>query len=171
MKYTAILNDKERELEVVQKDRHRYRVTVDGESHEVDARLCSADLLSMLIDNTSYDISFSRDDTRVLLNFRNRHFDIEVLDERRMRMRRVRSELDISGPEVIKTSMPGKVVKLLVEEGQQVEPGTGIIIIEAMKMENEIRCRNGGLVKAILVNAGQAVEGDVVLVEIEPESQ
>jgi biotin carboxyl carrier protein len=168
MKYTAILNDIERELEITRLDSHRYRVVVDGKPHEVDARLCATDLLSVLVDNTSYDISFSYADPAVLLNFRNRHFNIEVLDERRMRMRRVQSELDITGPEIIKTSMPGKVVKVLVEEGQTVEPGAGVIIIEAMKMENELRCRNGGKVKAIHVNTGQAVEGGVVLIEIEP---
>ena len=169
MKYTAILNDKERELEITQLDPHRYRVLVDGKPHEVDARLCGADLLSVLIDNTSYDISFSYADPSVLLNFRNRYFNIEVLDERRMRMRRVQSDLDISGPEIIKTSMPGKVAKILVEEGQKVGPGASVIIIEAMKMENEIRCRNGGVVKAVHVTAGQAIDGDVVLIEIEPE--
>jgi acetyl/propionyl-CoA carboxylase alpha subunit len=169
MKYTAILNDKERDLEITRLEPHRYRVLVDGKPHEVDARLCGADLLSVLVDNTSYDIFFSYDDPGVLLNFRNRHFNIEVLDERHMRMRRVQSELDISGPEIIKTSMPGKVVKVLVEKGQKVEPGAGVIIIEAMKMENEIRCRNGGVVKAVHVTASQAVDGDVVLLEIEPE--
>ncbi len=168
MKYTALLNNKEREVEVFQKDDHKYLVKVDGDPHEVDARNCGLDLLSILIDNTSYDISFSFDETNVQLNFRNRHFNIEILDERRMRMRGVRSDLDISGVEVIKTSMPGKVVKLLVEQGQKVEPGTGIIIIEAMKMENEIQCRNRGAVKTVHVNAGQAVESDVALVEIEP---
>ncbi|MGD2091615.1 MAG: hypothetical protein PVH61_35910 [Candidatus Aminicenantes bacterium] len=169
MKYTAILNNKERDLEITRLDTHRYRVVVDSVPHEVDARHCAADLLSVLIDNASYDISYSHADPGVLLNFRNRHFNIEVLDERRMRMRRVQSELDISGPEIIKTSMPGKVVEVLVEQGQTVAPGASVIIIEAMKMENEIRCRNGGKIKAVHVAAGQAVEGDVVLIEIEPE--
>lgn len=168
MKYTAVLNDQERELDVFQLDEHQYRVMVDGTPHEVDARNCGPDLLSILVDNVSHDISYSLDDIDVQLNFRNRHFDIEVLDERRMRMRRVRSELDMSGPEIIKTSMPGKVVKILVEQGQEVEPGSGVIIIEAMKMENEIQCRNGGVVTAIHVTAGQAVESDIVLLEIEP---
>jgi len=169
MKYTAILDEKEREVEITRLDPHRFRVIIDGNPHEVDARLCSADLLSILLDNTSYDISFSQNDSNVLLNFRNRHYNIEVLDERRLRMRRVQSELEITGPEVIKTSMPGKIVKLLVEPDQKVEANTGVIIIEAMKMENEIRCRNGGIVKTIHVEPGQAVEGDVVLLEIEPE--
>ncbi|MCP5106601.1 MAG: hypothetical protein GY950_24665 [bacterium] len=168
MKYTAILDEKERELEVFQKDEHHYRVLVDGEVHEVDARHCGHDLLSILVDNMSHDISFHMDETDVQLGFRNRYYNIEVLDERRMRMRRVRSDLDMSGPEIIKTSMPGKVVKVLVEEGQEVEPGAGVIIIEAMKMENEIQCRNGGVVKAVHAAAGQAVESDVALIEIEP---
>jgi biotin carboxyl carrier protein len=127
--------------------------------------------LSILVDDSSYDISFSSDNSHVLLNLRNRYFNIQLLDERRMRMRRVRSDLELSGPEIIKTSMPGKVVKILVETGQKVEPGAGVIIIEAMKMENELRCRNGGIVKAVNVSAGQAVEGDVALVEIEPEQE
>jgi biotin carboxyl carrier protein len=168
MKYTAILNDKERELEITRLDQHKYRVIVDGEEHEVDARDCGPDLLSVLIDNVSHDISYSNDDTAFQLNFRNPYFNIEVLDERRMRMRRVRSELELSGPEVIKTSMPGKVVKILVEPGREVEPGSGVIIIEAMKMENEIRCRNGGIIKEVHVEVGQTVEGGITLIEIEP---
>jgi len=169
MKYTAILNDKERDLEIIRQGEHRYRVIVDGKAHEVDARYCAPDLLSVLVDNVSHDISFSFDENNVHLNFRNRYFNIEVLDERRMRMRRVRSDLDLSGPEIIKTSMPGKVVKVLVEEGQEVGVGAGVIIIEAMKMENEIRCRNGGVVKSVHVKAGQTVEGDAMLMEIEPK--
>ncbi len=168
MKYTAILNDEERELEVIRCDRHHCKVVVDGKTHEVDARDCGPDLLSILIDNVSHDISYSMDDSSIQLNFRNRYFNIEVLDERRMRMRRVRTELDLSGPEIITTSMPGKVVKVLVEPGQEVEQGCGVIIIEAMKMENEIRCRNGGVVKAVHVEAGQTIEGGITLIEIEP---
>ncbi|MCP5050965.1 MAG: hypothetical protein GY940_27625 [bacterium] len=169
MKYTAILNGQERELEVVQQDDFRYRVVVDGEGHDVDARHCGPDLLSILIDNVSHDISFNYDDTSVYLNFRNRNFNIEVLDEHHMRMRRVKSELELSGPEIIQTSMPGKVVKILVEPGEKVDPGTGIIIIEAMKMENEIHCKNSGVVKTVNVKAGDTVDGGVPLVEIEPE--
>jgi biotin carboxyl carrier protein len=171
MKYTAILNGKEREIEISQidNDRHRFRVTVDGQAHEVDARSCNRDWLSMLADNRSYDISYTFDQDSVELCFWNQYFNIEILDERKMRMRRVRTGLDHAGPEIIKTSMPGKIVKVLVEPGQKVDPGTGIIIIEAMKMENEIKCRNGGLVEAVHVEPQQTVESDAVLVKITPE--
>ncbi len=169
MKYTAILNDKEREIQITRRGLYTFQVIVDGQPHEVDARYCSADRLSMLIDNTSHDISFTVDKEDVELNFRNRSFHIKVLDERKMRMRHIRSGLDVSGPEIIKTSMPGKVVKVMVKEGDRVDPGAGVIIIEAMKMENEIQCRNAGIVKAVHVSAGQTVESGAMLIEIEPE--
>ena len=168
MKYTAILNGKERELEIVRQDAFRFLVSVDGDSHEVDARSCGVDLLSVLIDDHSYDISYSFDGDMVHLNFWNQYFNIEVLDERKMRRRKVRSNLDMSGPEIIKTSMPGKVVKVLVKEGDRVTSGEGIIIIEAMKMENVIQCRNDGVVKKIVVQSGEAIEGGAVLIEIDP---
>jgi len=169
MKYTAIFNGKEREIEIIEQDINRFQITVDGKSHEVDARSCGVDLISILLDNRSYDVSYSFDGDVVHLNFWNQYFNIEVLDERKMRMRGVRSSLDLTGPEIIKTSMPGKVVKLLVEPGAKVDPGSGIIIIEAMKMENEIQCRNAGVVKKVNVKPGQAVESDIPLVEIDPE--
>jgi len=169
MKYTAILNDKEREVEITRQGPHQFQLIVDGRPHEVDARYCSSDWLSILIDNTSHDISFTLDKEDVELNFRNQNFNITVLDERKMRMRQIRSDLDISGPEIIKTSMPGKVIKVLAKEGETVTSGAGVIIIEAMKMENEIQCRNSGVVKAVHVETGQTVESDAALIEIEPE--
>jgi pyruvate carboxylase len=168
MKTTTILEGKEFEVDIQQLDSRHFIVMINGKTHEIEACSCGTDLISLLIDNRSYDISFSFDADTVNLNFRNQYFNIEVLDERKMRMRRVRSSLDISGPEIIKTSMPGRVVKVLVKSGDRVQSGNGIIIIEAMKMENVIQCRNAGHVKKIYVAPGQAVESGVVLVEIEP---
>ncbi len=167
-KCCAILDGKEWELEVTPLEAHRFRVTLDGAGHEVDARFCGSETLSLLIDNVSHDISFSREGTAVSLNFRNRHYDIEVLDERHRRMKRVRSGLaHEGGTEMIKTSMPGRVVKVLVEEGAQVEEGAGIIIVEAMKMENEIHCKKAGTVTRVHVAPGDNVEANATLLEIE----
>ena len=101
MKITAILDGKERELEVRQIDEHRFEVFVDGQAHDVDARRCASDQVSILMDNRSYDISYSLDGDSIELQFWNQHFDIEVLDERRLRMRRIRSQLELEGPETI----------------------------------------------------------------------
>jgi len=169
MKFTAILNSKEVELEIIPDKETTFRIRIDGTEHEVDAQHCSKDTISLLIDNKSYDLSYAFDGDRLELNFWNQYFDMEIYDERKMRMRGVRSDLDMSGPETIKTSMPGKVVKILVETGQNVDADEGIIIIEAMKMENEIKCRKPGIVQTINVTEGQNVESDAVLVEIAPQ--
>jgi biotin carboxyl carrier protein len=171
MKLTEIFKDNETQVEVIELDHHTFKVILGDTAYEIDARNCSSDLMSILVENKSYDISYSFDGDNVELNFRNKYFNIEVLDERKMRMRNIRSDFDISGPETIKTTMPGKVVKILVKEGDQVEPGSGIIIIEAMKMENEILCQKAGIVKTVHVEENQNVEGDLVLVEIAPEEE
>ena len=170
MKYTAILNGREREIEITKKDEFHFLVAIEGQVHEVDARYCATDWISLLIDNHSYDISFSREGDTIELNFWNHTFTVEVLDERKLRMKRIHTQLDHAGPELIKTSMPGKVIKVLVQEGDIVGPGTGMIIIEAMKMENEIQCRQGGKVTRVHVQGGQAVEADIPLIEISPDS-
>jgi acetyl/propionyl-CoA carboxylase alpha subunit len=169
MKYTSILNGQERELEITPLESNVFKIVIDGQVHEIEACHCGNDLISLLIDNLSYDISYSFDGDLICLDFRNQYFNIEVLDERKMRMRRVRSSLDLSGPEIIKTSMPGRVIKVLKQTGEKVDAGAGIIIIEAMKMENEIQCRNPGVVKKVNVKPGQTVESEAVLVEIEPD--
>jgi pyruvate carboxylase subunit B len=64
--------------------------------------------------------------------------------------------------------MPGKIVQVEVKEGDRVAPGSGLLIIEAMKMENEIRSEGTGIVRAIRVKPGDAVERDAVLIEIDP---
>jgi len=163
MKYKAFFNEKEKEIDILRIDLYNYRVQVGDRVHQIDARLCSPDLLSVLVDNTSYDILFSRNLSRFQLNFRNNHFAIELMDERR-----ARESSHSQGAEIIRTSMPGKVIKILVYEGQNVEPGTSIVIIEAMKMENEIQCKRKGIVNAIHIKPGQVVEADVPLVEIGP---
>ena len=72
--------------------------------------------------------------------------------------------------ETIVSPMPGGVVKILVKEGDVVEPGASVIVVEAMKMQNELSTVSGGVVKRIAVSEGDTVEEDAVLVELEPES-
>ncbi len=72
------------------------------------------------------------------------------------------------GSGAVKAPMPGRVVKALVAEGDDVEAGTPVIIVEAMKMENEVLSDGPGVVRSILVSAGDTVDAGAVLIEIEP---
>ncbi len=95
-------------------------------------------------------------------------FDADVVDERTRAIRAMTGKGGAaSGPKPVRAPMPGLVVGLLVAEGQAVEAGDGVAIVEAMKMENELKAEAPGVVSKILVETGQAVDKGTVLVEFE----
>jgi biotin carboxyl carrier protein len=72
-----------------------------------------------------------------------------------------------AGPQQVSAPMPGKVVRILVAPGDRVEPRQGLVVIEAMKMENELRAARGGRVTTVRVVQGQSVEAGALLVSVE----
>ena len=95
-------------------------------------------------------------------------YDVEALDERTRAIRDLSAAAaGPSGPQPLVAPMPGLVVRVEVEPGDEVRPGQGLVVMEAMKMENELRSSGAGRVKRVLVAAGQAVEKGAVLVEME----
>jgi pyruvate carboxylase subunit B len=94
--------------------------------------------------------------------------ELEVVDERTRHIRSLTGGGQrAAGPAVLKAPMPGMVMKVSVEAGQQVEAGTALVVLEAMKMENELRAPTAGVVKGVKVKPGEAVEKGQVLVEFE----
>lgn len=93
-------------------------------------------------------------------------FNIDVFDPRRLAARRS-SDPDAGGVAEIRTAMPGKVVRVLVGEGDSVKKGDGVVIVEAMKMQNEMKSPKSGTVKMINVQEGSTVGSGDVLVTIE----
>jgi biotin carboxyl carrier protein len=93
-----------------------------------------------------------------------------IVDNRRTLIRKsfMNSAKGAARSEVVRAPMPGKVVKIEVAEGSQVVPGTGIIVLEAMKMENEIKASIQGVVDKVYVEAGKAVEKGELLLSIKP---
>ena len=106
------------------------------------------------------------------IHHRGRTFRVEVADERRWRMRRARSDgmSPTAGLEPVRAPMPGLVLRVDVEQGQRVAEGQGLLIVEAMKMENELRARAGGRVRRVHVAAGESVRRGDVLIEFEQEA-
>ena len=141
MHYVAILNDEEYDVDITEVEPELYRLVVNGEEMRVDAKAISDSTLSLLINNESYNIETERGEggsSNVLV--RGSVMNIEVLDLRTNRLRKAQESAGgIDGPVQITTPMPGKVVAVLVEEGQEVEEGQGLVVVEAMKMENEIK--------------------------------
>ena len=163
MKFSARAGQQLLEVTVVRGDAG-YVVEVDGERHVVDAHKLEGNFYSILNDGRSYEVSVEREGD----GYRVRHGAADQLVALSDPGRQAReARLLEDGPEEIVSMMPGKVVRVLVAEGDSVTAGQGLLVIEAMKMENEIAAARDGRVASLRVEPGQVVEGGVVLAVVD----
>jgi len=155
-----------RRVEVEELGDGRWRAVVDGEVLELTVRRPEPGLLQVHRGDSIHRVDVAVDGGAVALGIGGRRYDLDVVDERRKALLALAGGAAAGGDEVISTSMPGKVVALLVEEGQAVEAGDGIVVVEAMKMENELKASRPGVVRVLHVGSGDAVEGGAKLVTI-----
>lgn len=148
----------------VERHADRYRVVIDGHEHVVDARHLGGETYSILDGGRSYELWIEPkvDGYRVQLGTSKCWVSVGAPGRRGAQAPR-------AGPheESVVSVMPGRVVRLLVTDGQVVERGQGVVVVEAMKMENEIAAGKAGRVSAIAVKPGQAVEAGTVLLVID----
>jgi biotin carboxyl carrier protein len=143
----------------------RWSCRLDGREVEIDAVLARPDVLSLRIGNLAYEVKSERVANDLHVWVGSTRFAAEVRDPRSLHGRT--RAADDHGPKKIASSMPGKVVRLLVREGDEVEPGAGVAVVEAMKMQNEIKSPKKGKVQKILVSAGATVNAGDVLAIVE----
>ena len=143
-----------------------YKVRVDGAERTIDARRVPGGL-SLLIEGKNHEVSIARTGDEYDVLVENRRFGMRGLTEERARRAAARGGRELTGRREVKASMPGKVIQLLVQVGEAVQAKQGLLVIEAMKMENEIKSQGAGEVKEIHVAPGQAVESGEILVVLE----
>ncbi len=146
------------------------RVVVDGDAHDADlAAVDDARVRSLLLDGASHRLLARRSGSgRWTVWVRGRRHEVEVVDERTHAIREMTGAgAGPAGPRPVVAPMPGLVVKVEVEVGEEVAGGDGVVIVEAMKMENELKAEGPGRVKEIRVAPGDTVEKDQVLVDFE----
>jgi len=137
-------------------------VSVDGAAFACDACMLSAGVLSLVIEGRSYRCVADGDAVIV----EGKRFGYALSDPRSLGGRRGAGAGD-AGPRAVKAPMPGKVVRVLVEAGAEVEAGQGVIVIEAMKMQNELKTPKAGKVAKVAVAVGDTVAAGAVLVVVE----
>jgi biotin carboxyl carrier protein len=164
MLYDITIDGKNYRVELNRAD-GRWSCRLDGRDVEVDAVLARPDALSLRIGNLAYEVKSERAANGLHLWVGSTRFAVEVRDPRSLRGR-VRAG-DDQGPRKVIAPMPGKVVRLLVREGDEVQPGAGVAVVEAMKMQNEIKAPKRGTVQKILVSEGAAVNAGDVLAVVE----
>jgi biotin carboxyl carrier protein len=145
----------------------QYKLTVNGRTYQVDALMLEHGTMTMLVDGQSYSVEFEEngDEVGVLLRGQVNRFD--VADERRLRLRAATAGFSVEGKQVVTAPMPGKVVKVLVKVGDEVKEGQGLVVVEAMKMENELKSPKAGKVTELFAKEGIAVENNAKLVVVE----
>jgi biotin carboxyl carrier protein len=166
MTYDVAIDGKNYRVELV-RGKEGYACRVDGREVALESVSLEREVLWLLIGGRSYEVRREAQAAGAMrLVVRGRRYAAEVRDPRAFRGRRAATEAG-SGPVRLVSPMPGKVVRLLKAEGAEVEAGEGVVVVEAMKMQNEIRSPRKGVVKKILAAAGTAVNAGETLVVVE----
>jgi biotin carboxyl carrier protein len=163
MIYEIIVGGKPHRLEL-EKAAGGWECRLDGQPVHIDAVIPRRDVLSLLVDGHSYEIKREQTATDLHMWVGSTRFAVALHDPRSLRARQ-KAAGDEKGPRKILAPMPGRVVRLLVRENSEVEAGQGIVVVEAMKMQNEIKSPKKGVVKKISATPGAAVNpGDVLAI-------
>jgi biotin carboxyl carrier protein len=164
MTYDVRINGKNYQLELNRVD-GGWSCRLDGQDIEVDAVLARPDVLSLRVGNQAYEVKCERVASDLHLWVGSERFAVEVRDPRSLRGR-ARTAED-HGPRKLTAPMPGKVVRVLAGQGDEVASGAGVLVVEAMKMQNEIKSPKKGTIQKILVSEGAAVNAGDVLAIVE----
>lgn len=165
MLYDITIDGKNYRLELDRSD-GRWRCRLDGQEVQMDAVLARRDVLSILLGGKAYEIKRERTATDTHLWVGSARYAVELRDPRSLRSRRAGAG-DSDGPRKLVASMPGKVVRVLLPEKSSVEAGQGVLVVEAMKMQNEIKSPKKGTVQRIVASEGAAVSAGDVLAIVE----
>ena len=148
----------------------RFTVVFDGQEHSVDVHEVRG-TWSLLLGTKSYEVAFvDGQDGAMMVHVDGQPVSVSVAPLRPAWNARGRGPArhgTEAGPQRIAAPMPGKIVKVLVKPGDSVDAGQGVVIVEAMKMENELRSRKAGTVSEVLVKEGASVDAGAILVIVE----
>ena len=164
MKYITTIEDKKFVIEIID-DR---RISVDGKVYEVDFESVSGQpVYSLIVDGKSHESYVYPGDDNWQVLMRGRLYTVAVVDEREMRLRSAAGGgVAETGEFHLRAPMPGLVVSIPVEEGQEIKKGQVVLILESMKMQNELKSPRDGVIGRIRVKAGETVEQKQTLLSI-----
>jgi len=165
MKYVARINDQEFEISIEGEN----QIVVDGETYSIDFRSVGGQaVFSLILEGRSFEalVQPSPEGMQVLL--RGHLFPVQVEDERQRRLREsTSSKAAETGIVFLKSPMPGLIVSVQVAAGQHVEKGENLVILESMKMQNELKAPRAGSIKQVRIKTGERVEQNQILLTMD----
>jgi len=149
----------------------KWQILVDGRPIEIDkgqlesARQVEPGVFSLLVDGQSFEVRVMLGEQSASVEVQGRNFRVEVRDPRSAS--RSNKTAVGGGRQNVAAPMPGKVIRVLVKKGDVVEPGQGLVVVEAMKMQNEMRASRAGRVADVRVRDGDTVGAGETMVVLE----
>jgi biotin carboxyl carrier protein len=164
MKYEVLVDGVRCGVEITRRAEAPSRIVVtrDGRQFDADAVESAPGAYSILIDGQSFELHVEEAAGNLLVRSAGRRFAVEIVDPRSWQ-RRHGGGIQLEGRQQVAAPMPGKVVRILVSQGQQVEAGQGLLVVEAMKMQNELHAPKSGTIEQLLIQEGQAVNAGQIL--------
>ncbi len=167
MSYQININGEDKDIKILKRDGSLVEAEIDGRHYTLDLLKIQDGLYSVVSDGKSVNLNLVKTGSKKYTAVAaHNHLDLEIVDAQTRYERSVKGD-DADDANVISTPMPGKVVKILVEEGQEVKAGTTVIIVSAMKMESEYKVVKDRLIKQVLVNEGDNIDGNQPLIVLE----
>jgi biotin carboxyl carrier protein len=166
MTYEVVINGNTHRVELT-KGEKTWVCKVDDSMMEVDAAFTARDVISILLGGKAYEVKRERSlsgETHMIVG--SARYSSEVQDPRSLKTRRAKAGTE-EGPQKLIAPMPGKIVRILVAEKGKVEAGQGVIVVEAMKMQNELKSPKKGIVAKLPVAEGATVNAGDTLAIIE----
>lgn len=160
MKFDLQINGMKRSVDF---DLSRREVAIDGRKIEADAASISPGVYSILLGGQSFEVTVEKSGEGWLLRTAGREFQMEIADPRSWRRGRG-AIVELEGRQEVSAPMPGKIVRVLATQGQMVEAGQGLLVIEAMKMQNEIRSPKSGTVERLACEGQTVTAGEILAI-------
>ncbi len=171
MAYIATFKDEDFRVKVEESKSGVYCVRINDEDYQVDCFKAQENIYSLIIDHQSYEVDVDEIDNDIYsVMLKDDHFDIQIIDEKKKKL----AEKFTGGRgkrQEIKSPMAGNIWKLLKIPGDTVKEGEVLIILEAMKMENEIRSPIEGVVTSVEVEEGSTVSAGTRLCQVDPHEK
>ncbi|MDR1729084.1 MAG: acetyl-CoA carboxylase biotin carboxyl carrier protein subunit [Prevotellaceae bacterium] len=156
------------EIELLSKEDNQVRLSLDGREYEIDVAMLQDGVYSILHDGKSYnaELTSSGDRKSYKVNAGFSQYDVRIIDTKAKYLR-LKKGVDERQDDKIVSPMPGKVVSIPVQSGDQLQAGDTVIVIEAMKMQNSYKVSADCTVKEILVNEGDAISSNQLMIRLE----
>jgi biotin carboxyl carrier protein len=167
MKYITTIDDEIFEVEIL----NDHQVQLNGKTYAVNFEEISSEMIySLIVDGNSYEVLIYEEEKEWKILMQGTMYNAEVIDEREKRLRDASGELALSSGEyTLQAPMPGLVVKVPVKEGKKVKKGDVLVILESMKMQNELKSPHKGTITEVNIKKGDRVEKREAMVVIEPD--